>query len=222
MAGTPYRLKWVILLLGAVIALSSCKTETKSPVPPGKLPSGAPAPERNTAEAPEGGWCVEDGAGSRLVSLEPLGDGFNLCGPEGKSQGQVVVKDDKVELMEQKQLVLKVKVKDDGCKLYDDKDTVLFEVKRKDNGYLVKDAADKEIGRIKAKDEGAYKVYDASGSEIGKIKPKDDGSEMEDPSDNRLYRIKGKLPVRAGAFWGINGLTDQQKVALSVYFSKWE
>lgn len=222
MARLPHRFEWVVLLLGATIALSSCKTETKSPVPPGKLPSGAPAPVRNTAEAPEGGWCVEDGAGSRLVSLEPLGDGFNVCGPEGKSQGQVVVRDDKVELMEQKQLALKVKARNDGCKLYDGRDQVLIEVKRKDNGYLVKDAADKEIGRIKAKDAGAYKVYDAGGAEIGKIKPKDNGLELEDPSDKRLYRVKGKLPARAGAFWGINGLSDQQKVALSVYFSKWE
>ncbi len=89
-------------------------------------------------------------------------------------------------------VLLKLKPKEDGYKLYDGQDQVLGKLKVMDDRVKLKDAQDVERWKVKRKDYGA-EVEDAAGQRLFKVKQDGDGDlKLVDASDTLLAKARKK------------------------------
>jgi hypothetical protein len=94
----------------------------------------------------------------------------------------------------------KVKVSEDRVKLEDTSDTEIRKVKRKDRGIEIEDADGNRLYRIKQDEDGTFKLRNPAEETLAKLKPKDDGYEVRDATGATWAKVKareGKLVFKS-------------------------
>jgi hypothetical protein len=191
-----------VLCLFLLMAAASCGRRDPDRRSAGRATGGSPPPPAGT---PGRRIEVEDGSGKRVFALSESAGGYEVL-TEGKRQaGSIKVQEDRVKASnESGQPACKVKMKEDGFKLYREPmrpggaDVELLELKVAGGDFRIKDPRDQVLyhGR---KGETKTKVSGPGGRQLV-AKLKEDGVEVEDGSGTRLVRVKGFQSVPAAVF----------------------
>lgn len=93
---------------------------------------------------------------------------------------------------EEKTLIAEVKIKDNGFKLVDENDKLLWKVKISDEKVKISDNEENKNPYVLKKSEGKVKVKDKSEKEIARVKfyPENGKLKLKDKSGNELYISK--------------------------------
>lgn len=162
---------------------------------------------------------VKDDPGELLCKLKPKGDDYKVYDGQDTVLGKVKIRADRVTLKgPEGGEKWKVKHKQYGAEVEDGAGNRLYRIKAvQDGGWKLKDKDDNTLFKLKKKDDG-FEVRRADGATVAKVKERKGKLVFRTEAGQDLFELKGMTGAAAGIWWALDSFSCAERAALSLFF----
>lgn len=181
-------------------------------------PDAAPSPTASNPESSVENLKFKRDDGSEAFSLKFKSDGAKLVDSSDQEIARLNLDENqKVKIKTPDETVLGYVISQDGYWKVENAEQTqeLFILRRQDDGdYKLEDGNDQELYRIKARDYG-FEIETPDKQSLYKIKVKGEKTSLRNASDETVISTKSPMATIAMACFGLDGLSQEQQVALA-------